>query len=121
MGEACAQVLPAAAEEHLCLVLQSAKGARMDNAVAVALKLGAPLGRSSGWLRPRESALNCAWGASASRSRASSSAQLEGIRGRLNADRVKKGFCGYAAQFVGVEDDLLDDCLLYTSPSPRDS
>ena len=44
VGEACAEMLPAAAEENLCLVLQSAEGARMDDAVAVALELGAPLG-----------------------------------------------------------------------------
>ena len=48
VGEASAEVLPAAAKKHLCLVLQSAKGARMDNAVAIALKLGAPLGRFLG-------------------------------------------------------------------------
>ena len=41
-------MLAAAAKKHLCLVLQSAKGARMDNAVAIALKLGAPLRRFLG-------------------------------------------------------------------------
>ena len=40
-----AEVIPRAVQEHLGLVFQPAKRARVDDAVAVPLELGAPLGR----------------------------------------------------------------------------
>ena len=75
VGEASAEVLPAAAKKHLCLVLQSAKGARMDNAVAIALKLGAPLGRFLGVVASAGVGAKLRVGASVAFA-ASSSAQL---------------------------------------------
>src|SRR5436190_12916168 len=45
VGEPRAQMVAGAVEKNLCLVFQPAEGARMNDAVAVALEMRAPLGR----------------------------------------------------------------------------
>ena len=53
VGQAGAEMIARAVEENLRLVFQAAKGARVDDAVAVALEFGAPQGRRFGVKRGR--------------------------------------------------------------------
>ena len=53
VGQARAQMVAGAVEKNLGLVFQPAEGARMDDAVAVALVFGAPDGRRLGVARGR--------------------------------------------------------------------
>ncbi len=58
--EARAEMIAGAVEKNLRLVFEPAEGARMDDAVAVALIMRAPVGRRFGMSRPRVSPLNWA-------------------------------------------------------------